>query len=75
MNELSAVVSDASMMVVGERRRRGRPRVTPGDSSRVSVRIWSEHHDALIRKANEHRMSFPDYVRKVLAEAAARRRG
>lgn len=57
----------------GRGRQRGRPRVTPGDSSRVSVRIWSEHHDALIRKANEKRIPFPEYVRAILADAAKRR--
>jgi predicted HicB family RNase H-like nuclease len=61
----------ASVMVFGgDRRRRGRPRVTPGDSSIISVRIWADHHDALIRKAQEQRVPLADYVRSVLADAA-----
>lgn len=52
--------------------RRGRPRVTRGDSSIVSVRIWAGHHDALIRKATEKRVELATYVRSILSREAER---
>ena len=61
-------MNEPQVMVFGGRRR-GRPRVTPGESSRISVKIWAEHHDALIRQAKENRMEFPEYVRTILARA------
>ena len=61
-----------SVMICGGRRR-GRPRVTPGDSLRLSVRIWSEHYDALYKNASAKRMELADYLRAVLEDAAERR--
>lgn len=58
-----------SVMVCGGRRR-GRPRVTQGESSIISIRVWSGHHDALIAKAQERRIPLSDYVRSILADAA-----
>ena len=57
------------VFVVGARRR-GRPRVTAGASSIVSVRLWSEHHDALVKQASERRVPVADHIRSILATAA-----
>ena len=63
-------VTSESVLICGGPRRRGRPRVIAGESSVISVRVWSEHHDALLQKAQAQRMPLSDYVRSVLAAAA-----
>lgn len=62
-----------AVIALGGGRRRGRPRVTPGESVRLTVRVWSEHFDALQRDASSKRVEFADYVRTILTEAASRR--
>jgi ABC-type molybdate transport system substrate-binding protein len=64
---------EPAVMVFGGSRR-GRRRVTPGESVRLSVRIWSEHFDALQKDASRERVDFADYVRGILAAAASRKR-
>lgn len=59
---------EPQVMVFG--RRRGRPRVTSGETSILAVRIWSDDHDALIRKAKAERKELSEYIRGILCHAA-----
>lgn len=74
MSDAVSAPCEPQVMSFGGNRRGGRPRVTQGQSVRLSVRIWSEHYDALYKKASSERVEFSEYVRSILSNAAADRR-
>lgn len=64
-----ASTSEPSILIIGpEPRKRGRPR-SDREMSSVSAWIWSQHHDALIRAADQKGVSLSAHVREVLAKS------
>lgn len=63
-------MSEPSILIVGgsETRRRGRPR-SDREMSSVSTWIWAQHHDALVKMANQREVSVSALVRDILSKA------
>ena len=67
-------MSEPSILIVGPepRKRGGRPRAYPDAGlkmSSVSTWVWSGHHDALIKAAEQKGVSLSAHVRDVLARS------